>query len=197
MAIAPIPPKAAEASSKQESAPKSELDKAVADRAAKETAKNAQNAAILAANEQVSLKSNSESLRLLYKTALEAINKELEPVLGENAAQKTYDSGIDVSPEATAERIVSFATKFYGRYEKMTPDMDEQERLDSFLKIIGGAIDQGFSEAKDILKGLNVYEGEIESNVDATYDYVLKGLAQFRERMEELMQKESNDNPAV
>lgn len=71
----------------------------------------------------------------------------------------------------------------------MTPDMDEQERLDSFLRIIGGAIDQGFNEAKDILKGLNVYEGEIESNVDATYDFVLKGLAQFRERMEELMQK--------
>src|SRR5690606_3381941 len=77
-----------------------------------EQARQAQNTAILRANEQVSLRSNNDSLSLLYKTALEGINAELEPVLGENAAQKIYDSGIDTSPEATAERIVAFATGF-------------------------------------------------------------------------------------
>lgn len=149
-------------------------------------AKQAQNTAILRANEQVSLRSNNDSLSLLYKTALEGINAELEPVMGENAAQKIYDSGIDTSPEATAERIVAFATGFYSRYKELNPGKSEEETLDSFLNIIGGGIEKGFSDAKDILKGLKVYEGEVESGVDKTYGLVMQGLSSFREKMLEL-----------
>lgn len=119
-------------------------------------------------------------------TALEGINAELEPVMGENAAQKIYDSGIDTSPEATAERIVAFATGFYGRYKELNPDKSEEENLTEFLNIIGGGIDKGFADAKDILKGLKVYEGEVESGVDKTYGLVMQGLNSFREKMLEL-----------
>lgn len=151
-----------------------------------EQARQAQNTAILRANEQVSLRSNNDSLSLLYKTALEGINAELEPVLGENAAQKIYDSGIDTSPEATAERIVAFATGFYSRYKELNPGKSEEETLDSFLKVIGGGIEKGFTDAKDILKGLKVYEGEVESGVDKTYGLVMQGLNSFRDKMLEL-----------
>ena len=151
-----------------------------------EQARQAQNTAILRANEQVSLRSNNDSLSLLYKTALEGINAELEPVLGENAAQKIYDSGIDTSPEATAERIVAFATGFYSRYKELNPGKSEEETLDSFLKVIGGGIEKGFADAKDILKGLKVYEGEVESGVDKTYGLVMQGLNSFRDKMLEL-----------
>lgn len=149
-------------------------------------AKQAQNSAILKANEQVSLRSNNDSLSLLYKTALEGINAELEPVLGENAAQKIYDSGIDTSPEATADRIVAFATGFYSRYKELNPDKSEEENLTEFLKVIGGGIEKGFTDAKDILKGLKVYEGEVESGVDKTYSLVMQGLDSFRSKMLEL-----------
>jgi hypothetical protein len=149
-------------------------------------AKQAQNTAILRANEQVSLRSNNDSLSLLYKTALEGINAELEPVLGENAAQKIYDSGIDTSPEATADRIVAFATGFYSRYKELNPGASEEETLDKFLGIIGGGIETGFNDAKDILKGLKVYEGEVESGVDKTYSLVMQGLTSFREKMLEM-----------
>lgn len=149
-------------------------------------AKQAQNTAILRANEQVSLRSNNDSLSLLYKTALEGINAELEPVLGENAAQKIYDSGIDTSPEATADRIVAFATGFYSRYKELNPGASEEETLDQFLGIIGGGIETGFNDAKDILKGLKVYEGEVESGVDKTYSLVMQGLTSFREKMLEM-----------
>ena len=151
-----------------------------------EQARQAQNTAILRANEQVSLRSNNDSLSLLYKTALEGINAELEPVLGENAAQKIYDSGIDTSPEATAERIVAFATGFYSRYKELNPGKSEEETLDSFLKVIGGGIEKGFADAKDILKGLKVYEGEVESGVDKTYGLVMQGLNSFRDKMLEM-----------
>jgi hypothetical protein len=152
----------------------------------KEQARQAQNTAILRANEQVSLRSNNDSLSLLYKTALEGINAELEPVMGENAAQKIYDSGIDTSPEATAERIVAFATGFYGRYKELNTGKSEEENLNNFLSIIGGGIDKGFNDAKDILKGLKVYEGEVESGVDKTYSLVMQGLNNFREKMLEM-----------
>ncbi|HEY9042565.1 MAG TPA: DUF5610 domain-containing protein [Rheinheimera sp.] len=151
-----------------------------------EQVRQAQNTAILRANEQVSLRSNNDSLSLLYKTALEGINAELEPVMGENAAQKIYDSGIDTSPEATAERIVAFATGFYSRYKELNPGKSEEETLDSFLKVIGGGIEKGFADAKDILKGLKVYEGEVESGVDKTYGLVMQGLNSFRDKMLEL-----------
>lgn len=163
-----------------------------------EQARQAQNTAILRANEQVSLRSNNDSLSLLYKTALEGINAELEPVMGENAAQKIYDSGIDTSPEATAERIVAFATGFYSRYKELNPGKSEEETLDSFLKVIGGGIEKGFTDAKDILKGLKVYEGEVESGVNKTYDLVMQGLSSFREKMLELattpVQPDNNDS---
>ncbi|WNO60214.1 DUF5610 domain-containing protein [Rheinheimera sp. MMS21-TC3] len=148
--------------------------------------KQANNLGIMRAAEKVSLSSNNDSLSLLYKTALEGINAELEPILGPNAAQKIYDSGIDTSPEATAERIVGFATAFYGKYKEQNPGKSEEENLDNFLKVIGGGIEKGFADAKDILKGLQVYEGEVESGVDKTYGLVMKGLSSFREKMLEL-----------
>ncbi|MBV2128586.1 DUF5610 domain-containing protein [Arsukibacterium indicum] len=162
-------------------------NKGIADTASK--ARQAQNVAILKANEKVSLSSNNDSLSLLYKTALEGINAELEPVFGENAAQKIYDSGIDTSPEATAERIVAFATGFYSRYKALNPGRTEQEQLDSFLKVIGGGIEKGFADAKDILKGLKVYEGEVEARVDQTYAKVMAGLDSFRQKMLELAEQ--------
>ena len=162
-------------------------------RSVKEQARQAQNTAILKANEQVSLRSNNDSLSLLYKTALEGINAELEPVMGENAAQKIYDSGIDTSPEATAERIVAFATCFYGRYKELNQDKSEEENLTNFLKIIGGGIDKGFDDAKDILKGLKVYEGDVESGVDKTYSLVMQGLDTFREKMLDMAKAETNE----
>ncbi|MDP5136618.1 DUF5610 domain-containing protein [Rheinheimera baltica] len=152
----------------------------------KAQAKKAQNVAILRANEEVSLRSNNDSLSLLFKTALEGINAELEPVLGENAAQKVYDSGIDTSPEATADRITAYATAFYSRYKELDPDTAEEQRLDNFMSLISEGIEKGFADAKDILTSLKVFEGDIESDVDKTYGLVMQGLQNFREKMLEL-----------
>ena len=148
--------------------------------------RQAQNIAILRADEQVSLRSNNDSLALLYKAAIEGINAELEPVMGENAAQKIYDEGIDTSPQATADRIVAFATAFYSRYKELNPAETEQQTLDNFMALITPGVEKGFADAKDILTNLKVYEGELESAVDSTFELVKKGLAAFREKMLEL-----------
>lgn len=142
------------------------------------------NVAILQSNREVSLSVKNEPLALVYKTAIEAINKELEPELGENSIQKGYEAGIDVSPEATADRIVSFSTGLFSLFQQQHPSLSEPEQVDRFLDVIGGGIDQGFSEARDILEGLGVLKGEIADNIDKTYDLVQEGLSAFRDKFE-------------
>lgn len=148
-----------------------------------------QNVAILQANEKVALESGNNALSLLYKTALEGINNALEPVFGKNATQKIYDSGIDTSPEATAERIVGFATSLFKIYQQQKPSEDKEQQLNDFMDVIGKGINQGFDDAKAILTGLKVFEGDVEKGVATTYDLVMQGLQSFREKMLDMLNK--------
>ena len=131
--------------------------------------KQMMNTAIIAAQQEVNLSSGNEPMRLLYKAAIEAINEELAPTMGEHAIETAVEQGVDTSPEATAERIVSFATQFFAIHQEQNSGLSFDEQLNSFMDKIGGAIDQGFDEAKDILSGLKVLEGDIADGVDQTY----------------------------
>jgi len=160
---------------------------------AQQTSKQLMNQAILSAQEDVSLKSGDQSMTLLYRAAIEAINKELAPSMGENAIQTAYDNGVDTSPEATADRIVSFATQFFSVHQQQNSNMSFDEQLDSFMTIIGGAIDNGFKEARDIISGLKVLQGDIADGVDKTYGLVQEGLQAFRDSFN----KKSNETQAT
>jgi len=143
------------------------------------SAKTQLNQSILQASIDVNLSAGNKPMALLLKTALEGINKALQGEFGDNAIQKSYDSGVDVSPEATADRIVKMSTAFFDKYQTNHPELSTEEALNSFVKLIGGGIDKGFSEAKNILQGLNVLNGSIASNIDSTYELVQKGLKAF------------------
>ena len=139
------------------------------------------NASIIQSASEVSLSSGNKPLHLLFSAAVDKLNEILAPELGENAIQKAAEKPEDFTPEKTAERIVSFATAFYGAYSEQHPEMEEEERLNSFMELIGGGIDQGFGEARDILAGLKVLEGPVKEGVDKTYDLVQQGLQAFRD----------------
>lgn len=144
----------------------------------KNDSKKALNSAILQSTINVSAASGSPQ-GLLFKAALEGINDALKASMGDNAIQETYDSGLDVSPEATADRIVSMSTAFFEAYKGQNPDLSEEEALTKFVDVISGGIDTGFSEARDILGGLNVLEGDIATNIDSTYSLVQDKLQTF------------------
>ncbi len=144
------------------------------------TTKKLLNQSILQASMDVSLSAGNQPMALLFKTAIEGVNKALEGQLGPDAIQHAYDDGLDVSPQATADRIVQMSTSFFDKYQANHPDLSTEDALNSFTKLISGGIDKGFKEARDILEGLNVLkEGNIASNIDATYDLVQKGLQAF------------------
>jgi len=146
-----------------------------------EVTKHAYNRSILAASSEVALSSGNQALSLLYKSAIENLNQVLAPEFGDNAIQSAYDSGLDVSPQATADRIVSLSTAFFDKYRESNPDKDLETALKDFTAIIGGGIEKGFAEARQVLEGLKVLDGDIASNIDQTYDLVQAGLKAFVE----------------
>lgn len=142
----------------------------------------ATNKTILAAQSSVSLQSANEPLSLVYQTAINEIDKRLAPELGENITARNNEAGIDFTPEATAERIVAGSTAFFNAYKEQNPDLSEEEAATQFLSVIQGGIDQGFSEARDILDSLKVLEGQIADDIDQTYEFVQQGLSSFAEK---------------
>ncbi|MCL2917991.1 DUF5610 domain-containing protein [Shewanella litorisediminis] len=149
------------------------------------------NAAILSAQQEVNLSAANEPMVLLYRAAIEAINEQLAPTQGEQAIERLAEEGVDTSPEATAGRIVDFATQFFSVYQSQNSSQSFEQQLEGFMGVIGGAIDQGFKEARDILDGLKVLEGDIAAGVDKTYDLVQQGLKDFAERMNPQHHEES------
>jgi hypothetical protein len=155
--------------------------------------KKEQNSAIVRSQMEVSLKVGDEPMALLYKTALNAINEALDPTQETKPIQTAYDNQVDVSPEATATRIVSLATGFFSAFQEQNPDMLPEESLDNFMSIIGSGIEAGFKDARDILENLSVLDGEIATDIDSTYDLVQEGLKDFVDNL--LSSEESiNDN---
>lgn len=151
---------------------------AAAEPGAKQAQARAQlNQSILQASLSVSINSQNEPLALLYKTAIDSLNETLKKDFGENAIQNAVNQ--DNTPEGTAGRIVSLSTAFFSAYKAQHPEQDQETVLKNFIATISGGFETGFKEAKDILSGLNVLNGDIASNIEKTHDLVLKGYADF------------------
>lgn len=142
-----------------------------------------QNRALLQAQERVSLQAGNESMSLVFRAAIDAINERLAPELGDQAIERAYDSGLDVSPEATAERIVSLTTALFPRFQSIHPGLENADQVNRFVELIRDGIEQGFKEARDILDGLDVLKGGIADNIDRTFDLAMQGLDDFRARL--------------
>lgn len=153
--------------------------------------KKENNQKIVQAQLDVSLKDGPNVMSLLFRTALEEINKQLGASNNpENHIQKAYDNELDISPEATAKRIFTGATAFFNAYKEQNSELSESEALTQFMEVIRSGIDTGFGEARNILESLSVLEGEIASNIDLTYDFVKVGLDEFNQKITEQLEED-------
>lgn len=132
-----------------------------------------------------------EPLSLVLKTALQGINDALKEIDPENSLKDSYESGMDFSPEAVAERIVSFSTNFFSAYQEQHPELSEQEARDSFTELMIGGVEQGVGEAKEILEALSVLEGEVADNIDKTMELVYEGFETFRTQLMDAEQQQT------
>lgn len=140
-------------------------------------AQNQLNVRILEASAEVSIQAGNQSQALLFRSAIDRINEFLAPELGPDAIQGKM--GEDNSPEATAGRILSLSTGFFDAYAAQHPGEGQDQLARNFVDLIRGGFEKGFNEAKDILQGLEVLGGDIESGIMKTYELVMKGYDQF------------------
>ena len=138
---------------------------------------------IVEAQLEVSSRNGPSVMSLLFRTALEEINKHMPSTSNENTIQKAYDKNIDTSPQATAKRIFTGATAFFNAYKEQNSDLSETEALTKFMGVIRDGIDTGFGDARTILNSLSVLEDEIASDIDTTYDFVQTGLSEFNQKI--------------
>lgn len=141
------------------------------------SARDQLNVQILEASAKVSLQAGDQSQALLFRGAIERINELLSPTLGPDAIQAKMSE--DNSPEATAERILSLSTGFYDAYAAQRPDDNPEDVAKDFVNLIRGGFEKGFSEAQEILQGLKVFSGDIETGVMKTFELVNKGYDDF------------------
>jgi len=107
----------------------------------------------------------------IFKAAAR-INPEVAP----KGPAAFFDSSVDVSPEATADRIVGFALGLFGVFQKQHPEMDDAELAAAFASEVRRGIEDGFARARHILDGLGVLNGQVIANVDRTYELVHQKL---------------------
>ncbi len=142
----------------------------------------------------LSLQSDNKAMNLLYRAISDAVEKRLAsqaPQSADDGTEATTETGLnktysneDTSPQATADRIVGFATNFYQAFREQNPELNDEDGLEQFMQEIGKGIDQGFADARDILTGLKKLEGKVASDIDETYSLIQQGLQDFRERMQ-------------
>jgi hypothetical protein len=149
----------------------------------RERARRDMNMAILKSASEVTLSSGNQPLHLLYRSAIDSLNKILAPELGDGAIERAAENPDEFTPENTAERITSFALSFYSAYQRQHPEMQEEESVNSFISLMTGAVERGINEARDILDGLGVLEGEIGENIDKTLELIQGRFDTFRKFM--------------
>lgn len=137
------------------------------------------NVSIMKASIEVSIQSKNEPLALLLKSAISSINELLAPEFGDKAIETAAATNLDYSPEATAGRIVALSTGFFEAFKQQHVGEEEPEVLKTFMATIREGFERGFNEARDILEGLGVLDGEIASGIEQTYQLVIKGYAEF------------------
>lgn len=148
---------------------------------------------IVEAQLEVSLKDGPSVMSLLFRTAIEEINKHMPATGKESTIEKAYENNLDVSSEATAKRIITGATAFLNAYKEQNSDLSESEALTQFMGVIRSGIDTGFGEARDILDRLSVLEDEIASEIDLTYDFVQEGLNDFSQKITAKLEEENSE----
>ena len=84
-----------------------------------------------------------------------------------------------VDLEATADRIVGFALGMRGIFSRQNSELSHDEMMARFEAEIRRGIGEGFGQARGVLGGLQLLEGQVQDNVDKTWDLVQRRLNDF------------------
>lgn len=77
-------------------------------------------------------------------------------------------AGLDVSAEATADRIFQGTTALLPIFARQNPDLSQSELIDKFEETIRTAVGKGFDEALDILSGFAEFDDGMRAEAERT-----------------------------
>lgn len=97
----------------------------------------------------------------------------------------------EVTPEATADRVVTGITSLFTAFAKQNPDLTAEELVEQFINQAKSGVEQGYGEAKQILGDLGAFEFDgVEDGIAETKELILTKLDKFAEqKLEELTGK--------
>ncbi len=151
-----------------------------------QSAKHAADSLILAASLPGASKADdkdtgiSDVFKALTVTAQEVVEKLNELLKGDLPDGLEGLNPDEVTPEATAERIVTGATSYFEVFARQNPTLTGEELLNRFLSTIRGGIDKGYTQAVGILEGLGAFEFDgVKSGVQKTKGLIDQKLAAF------------------
>lgn len=118
-----------------------------------------------------------KSLQIKAQKIVEKLNELLKAKVPNGVASLSPE---EVTPDATAERIVSGATSMFEAYAKSNPDLQGEELLNRFMTAVRKGVDQGYGDAVEILEGLGAFEIDgVKSGVEATKKLIEEKLQAF------------------
>ena len=88
-------------------------------------------------------------------------------------------SEADHSPSVTAKLIVDFAVGFFARFKANHSEDPGNAQVEGFTELVKGAVEAGFQDASDILGKIGDISGDIEADIDETFQLAMKGIDDF------------------
>ena len=101
------------------------------------------------------------------------LNKLAEKIPGMSSSEMKSLSADQFSPEKVADRIADFVSQ---GLEQARRDGKSEGELHKLYEQAVKGIEQGFSEAKDILKDMNLLSDDIEATIDTTIDLTMQKI---------------------
>lgn len=121
-----------------------------------------------------------EKLNELLKTALPNGVQSLKPE--------------EVTPEATATKIVNGVTAFFDNFAERNPELEGEELINAFMKEVRSGVQQGYDDAFQTLEGLGAFGFEgVKEGVQQTKVLIEEKLAAFEKAKRQEMGLDSGD----
>ncbi|MBX7136986.1 MAG: DUF5610 domain-containing protein [Oligoflexia bacterium] len=137
----------------------------------------------------VGVGSLEKSLVIKGQKIIEKLNQLLKAKLPDGIASLKPE---EVTPDATADRIVKGATAFFDAYAKNHPELAGEDLISGFMALIRKGIDAGYEDAYNTLSGLGAFEFDgVEEGIKQTKGLIESKLVEF----ENLKRKELGVDP--